>query len=135
MAVYTITNNFGMMPVQIEGHTDDGRHFYFRCDGDYWSLGFGATADEALFSDDYEGELIGAGYFESDQAQALFWDVIKSCVENGFTYPQAAIKQVEYYKRAFQDLHDEILPRSTGWSIPVHEVISLIRKHHPEWRA
>lgn len=135
MTKYTITHNFGMCPNQISGHTDDGRHFYFRGRHGAWSLGFGSTHDEAVQSDDYEGDILTAGYFEKEEWEAFFWDVIDNCVEKGRTNPSMRAADIKAYQRALQDIHDEILPKSPNWSIPVHEVIDIIRKHHPDWMS
>lgn len=42
-------------PTQWEGVTDDGRHLYFRYRWGRWSLGVGATKDEALFANTLSG--------------------------------------------------------------------------------
>jgi hypothetical protein len=135
MTKYTITHNYGMCPNQIEGHTDDGRHFYFRGRHEAWSLGFGSTPDEAIESDDYEGDILKGGYFEPEEWEAFFWDVIDNCVEKGRPNPSMRAGDIKVYQRALQDIHDEILPKSPNWSIPVHEVIDIIRKHHPDWMS
>ena len=58
---YLITHNYGKCPNQIEGHTDEGTHFYFRGRHNGWSLGFGETVDDAIKNNDYYGDLYGAG--------------------------------------------------------------------------
>ena len=135
MNKYTITHNFGMCPNQISGYTDDGRHFYFRGRHGAWSLGFGSTHDEAVESDDYEGDILKGGYFELEEWEAFFWDVIDNCVEKGRTDPSMRAIDIKDYQRALQDIHDEIRPRSIEYAIPVDDVIKIIRKHHPDWRS
>jgi hypothetical protein len=81
MRIYTITHNYGMMPNQIEGHTDDGRHFYFRGRHGGWSLGFGATSDAAIDSHDFYGDLATAGCMELGDWEAFFWETIKNLTE------------------------------------------------------
>jgi hypothetical protein len=138
MTKYTITHNHGMLPNQISGHTDDGRHFYFRGRHGYWTLGFGATHDEAVeagHNAQYSGDALGAGWFELDEWERCFWDVIDNCVEKGRPFPTFAAHDIAKYRTALQGIHDEILPKSQNWSIPVHEVISIIRQHHPDWRS
>jgi hypothetical protein len=81
MTTYTITQNYGMMPNQIEGHTSDGRHFYFRGRHGGWSLGFGATSDDAVDSDDFYGDLDQAGWMELDEWEAFFWETINNLTE------------------------------------------------------
>ena len=84
MAKYTITSNFGMCPNQIEGHTDDGRHFYFRARHDWASLYIHESLDACYAGDEvgpnksmvWSKEIEGAGYFELDQFENLFWQVI-----------------------------------------------------------
>ena len=132
---YTITHNFGQVPNQIEGRTNDGRHFYFRGRHGAWSLGFGETPDEAVGSYDFEGEHSRCGWFETNEWETFFWDVIENVVENGRLHPASKANDIKLYQRALQDIHDEILPRSTGHSMPVAEVINIIRKHHPDWRS
>lgn len=83
---YTITHNFGMLPNQIYGVTDDGRHFYFRGRHGRWQLHFGATEDESITGPGYEGEEEQAGWFEKDEWEAFFWLVIHT-VEQGKATP------------------------------------------------
>ena len=85
MTVYTITRNSGMMPNQIEGHTDDGRHFYFRARHDWACLYIHESLDACYAGDELGpnksivwGKYIdGAGWFELDEFEALFWKVIE----------------------------------------------------------
>ena len=70
-----------MMPNQIEGHTEDGRHFYFRGRHGGWSLGFGATSDAAIDSHDFYGDLATAGCMELGDWEAFFWETIKNLTE------------------------------------------------------
>lgn len=86
MSKYTITGNYGMMPNQIHGTTDDGQYFYFRGRHGRWQLHFGATADEAIDGPGYEGEEKSAGWFEKDEWEAFFWQVIE-LVESGKATP------------------------------------------------
>lgn len=79
---YTITHNFGMMPNQIEGVTDDGQHFYFRGRGGRWELSFGATPDDAVIGSGFEGQEEKAGWFELDEWEAFFWKVVEQ-IEKG----------------------------------------------------
>lgn len=85
MAKYTITSNFGQCPNQIEGHTDDGRHFYFRARHDWACLYIHESLDAC-----YEGAedgpnrsivwgkyIAGAGYFELDEFESIFWKAIE----------------------------------------------------------
>ncbi len=81
MTKYIITHNYGQVPNQIEGHTDDGRHFYFRGRHGGWSLGFGATEDEAVENQDFSGNHSKAGWFELDEWEQFFWTVIADYVE------------------------------------------------------
>lgn len=83
---YTITHNYGMLPNQIHGVTDDGQHFYFRGRGGRWQLHFGATAKEAVSGQGYEGEEEKAGWFEKDEWEAFFWLVVHS-VDEGKAKP------------------------------------------------
>jgi hypothetical protein len=133
MAKYTITDNYGQMPNQIKGHTDDGRFFYFRGRHGYWTLGFGATLDEAIDNIQFEGDSLTAGWYESEQWERCFWDVIDNCVEKGRPFPTFAAHDISKYRAALQAIHDDILPKSIDWSIPVHQVIDIIRHHHPDW--
>lgn len=86
MTKYTITHNYGMMPNQIHGTTDDGQHFYFRGRHGRWQLHFGATEDEAITGEGYEGEEERAGWFEKDEWEAFFWVVIRT-IEEGKATP------------------------------------------------
>lgn len=132
MATYTITHNYGQCPNQIHGHTDDGRHFYFRGRGGSWSLGFGSSDDDAVGKDDFQGDLLTAGWMELDEWEAFFWDVIENVVEKGRLHPATRANDIKKYQQALRDIHDEILPKSTAYNIPVHEAIDIIRKHNPE---
>lgn len=86
MTKYTITHNFGMVPNQIYGITDDGQHFYFRGRHGRWQLHFGATADEAITGQGYEGQEEQAGWFEKDEWESFFWVVIDS-IDQGLAVP------------------------------------------------
>lgn len=79
---YTITHNYGMLPNQIHGLTDDGQHFYFRGRHGKWQLHFAANAEEVITGDGYEGEEEKAGWFEKDDWEAFFWIVVHT-VEEG----------------------------------------------------
>lgn len=83
---YTITHNYGMMPNQIKGVTDDGRHFYFRGREGRWQLHFGATFDEAVTGPGYEGEEEKAGWFELHEWETFFWEVTNQ-IQNGTAQP------------------------------------------------
>lgn len=85
MTKYTITSNYGMMPNQIEGTTDDGRVFYFRARHNWACLYIGYSF-EVVYAGAEEGPdkslvwgkwIEGAGWFELDEYEALFWQVIK----------------------------------------------------------
>lgn len=132
MTEYIIESNYGMCPNQIDGVTSDGRAFYFRGRHGAWSLGFGETFDEAIGKNDYEGDLPQAGWMETAEWEAFFWDVIDNCVEGGKAFPQMAIANVVAYKNAFKTLHDTILARSPEYQIPVQDVIKLIRDLDPD---
>ena len=82
MSKYTITNNYGMMPNQIEGITEKGEQFYFRGRQGRWQLHFGPIEDDAFEGLAYEGEQEKAGWFEKEQWEAFFWEVIE-LVEQG----------------------------------------------------
>lgn len=82
MSKYTITQNFGQMPNQIEGVTDDGQCFYFRGRGGRWQLHFGATPDDAVTGAGYEGEEEQAGWFKEDEWETFFWQVV-DLIANG----------------------------------------------------
>lgn len=77
MSKYTITDNYGMMPNQIHGSTDDGQHFYFRGRNGKWQLHFGATPDDSIAGPGYEGEEERAGWFAKEEWEAFFWQVIR----------------------------------------------------------
>lgn len=132
MTTYKIQANYGMCPNQIEGITDEGKHFYFRGDGWEFTLGFGDTFDEALDDVSYEGEAYNAGYMHRDEFEELFWDVIKSCVENGFKYPQAAFRIIEVHKARWRELEENLALYYTAHSIEVTEAVSLVRKYNPD---
>jgi hypothetical protein len=84
MAIYTITNNNGMMPNQIEGTIDDGRFFYFRARHAWATLYIGASLDECHEGIEFGPDqtmvwckyIVGAGWFELEEFEALFWQVI-----------------------------------------------------------
>ena len=132
MTEYIIDKNYGMCPNQIEGHTSDGRAFYFIGRHGYWTLGFGETFDEAITRGDYQGELTQAGWMETEQWETFFWDVIKNCVEGGNAFPQAAFSRITEYKNNWRILHDKVLARSPEHQIPVQDVIRLIRSLDPD---
>jgi hypothetical protein len=96
---YTITQNYGMLPNQIEGVTDDGQHFYFRGRSGKWQLHFGSTSDEAITGPGYEGEEEKAGWFEKEEWEAFFW-VILHTVEEG----KAKRLDLERHKREMEEL-------------------------------
>lgn len=87
MSKYTITLLAGTMcPNQLYGVTDDGQHFYFRGRGGRWQLHFGATPDESITGPGYEGANESAGWFEKDEWEAFFWQVVEQ-VQNGTAKP------------------------------------------------
>lgn len=86
MSKFTITNNYGMMPNQIQGITDDGKYFYFRGRTGKWTLHFGETEEEATFGPGFEGQEERAGWFEKDEWEKFFWTVI-STIEQGTATP------------------------------------------------
>jgi len=131
MTIYTITHNYGQCPNQIEGHTDDGRHFYFRGRGGGWSLGFGDNPDDAVGSDDYQGDLLRAGWLELDEWEAFFWDVIENVVEKGRPHPAMRAADIALYQQALKNIHDEIHSQGSKWSIPVDSAVKIVRKHSP----
>ncbi len=55
--------------------------FYFRGRHNGWSLGFGETLDDAIENNDYYGDLYGAGWFETNEWEVIFWDVIEKFVK------------------------------------------------------
>ena len=74
-----------MMPNQLEGTIDDGRFFYFRARHGWATLYIANSLDEC-----YEGVEVGpnktmvwgkeverGGYFELDEYEKLFWQVIE----------------------------------------------------------
>ena len=132
MTKYIITHNFGKVPNQIIGHTDDGRYFYFRGRHGYWTLGFGVTQDEAIENTQFEGDALQAGWLELDEWERYFWDVIDNCVEKGRPFPTFAAHDIFKYRAAFDAIEGELRPRSIEWSVPVHEAISVINKHRPD---
>lgn len=81
MAKYTITSNSGMVPNQIFGTTDEGKWFYFRGRHDFATLHIADSEEQWFKSDDdfivWEEEVDGAGWFELDEFEALFWQVIE----------------------------------------------------------
>lgn len=74
---YKVTHNYGMMPNQIEGITEDGQGFYFRGRHGRWQLHFGTTEDDYSTGPAYEGEEEQAGWFEKEEWEAFFWKVIE----------------------------------------------------------
>lgn len=73
------------MPNQIEGKTDDGRVFYFRARhqwaclyiGNSWEV-VSTCAEEGPDKSIVWGKWIPrAGWFEPEEFEALFWQVIK----------------------------------------------------------
>lgn len=69
----------GNCPVQAEG-TIDGRQFYFRARGMYWSLEIGAKDDAPYekwdcgswcFSEKYSDDQYAAGWMTHDEARAF----------------------------------------------------------------
>lgn len=132
MTAYKIIANYGMCPNQIEGITDEGKHFYFRGDNWEFTLGFGDTFDEAMDEASYQGDAYNAGYMERDEFEALFWDVIKSCVENKFKYPQAAFGILEVHKQRWKELENSLASHYSAYSIAVTEAVSLVRKYNPD---
>jgi len=127
MTTYTITHNYGQCPNQISGTTDDGREFYFRGRGGSWSLGFASTYDEAVGKYDYEGDLLQAGWFELDEWEAVFWDVIENVVEKERPHPTAKANDVATYQQALKKIHDQI--HSLGGKYA--SVVEIIRKNSP----
>jgi hypothetical protein len=83
---YTITHNYGMMPNQIEGTIQDGEGFYFRGRHGRWQLHFGTCEDDFYTGLAYEGEHEQAGWFEKEEWEAFFWQVIR-LVEEGKATP------------------------------------------------
>lgn len=81
MATYTITSNEGKVPNQIFGTTDEGKWFYFRGRDEYVILRIADSKDEWMASEDdcivWEEEIAGAGWFEPQEFEAIFWQVIK----------------------------------------------------------
>jgi hypothetical protein len=71
-----------MMPNQIEGITEDDQEFYFRGRHGKWQLFFGDTEQDDFTGLAYEGEHEQAGWFEKEQWEAFFWEVIE-LVEQG----------------------------------------------------
>ena len=120
MSKYTITHNYGMMPNQIEGHTDDGQHFYFRGRGGHWQLHFGNTPEEAITGQGYEGEEERAGWFEKDEWEAFFWVVVHT-VKEGKATPLD-------WERHKKDM-DELLVRLTtpATAEQIEQAIALIK--------
>ena len=85
MSEYKITHNYGMMPNQIEGITQDGQEFYFRGRNGKWQLFFGDTEVDDFTGLAYEGEHEQAGWFEKEQWEAFFWQVIELVEQNQAT--------------------------------------------------
>jgi len=79
---YKVTHNYGMMPNQIEGITEDGKDFYFRGRHGKWQLFFGPIEDDTFTGLAYEGEEGRAGWFEKEEWESFFWQVIE-LVEQG----------------------------------------------------
>jgi len=80
---YIITHTYGNCPNQIEGHTDDGQHFYFRGRLGQWSLHFGKTPEETTFGEGYDGVDEKAGWYNTDEWESFFWQVIAD-IEAGY---------------------------------------------------
>ena len=121
MSKYTITDNYGMCPNQIHGFTDEGQHFYFRGRGGKWTLHFGATEDEATFGPGFEGLDAKAGWYEVDEWEAAFWQVI-SDVEAG----KATVLDVD----AHQDFIRGLLVRLTtpATQEQINEALELVKE-------
>jgi hypothetical protein len=85
MTRYKITKNYGMMPNQIEGITEDGQEFYFRGRHGRWQLFFGDTEVDDFTGLAYEGEHEQAGWLEKEQWEAFFWEVIDLVQQNKAT--------------------------------------------------
>jgi hypothetical protein len=79
---YKITHNYGMMPNQIQGIIEDGEEFYFRGRHGKWQLHFGPIEDDSFAGLAYEGEHEQAGWFEKEEWESFFWEVIE-LVEQG----------------------------------------------------
>lgn len=120
MSKYTITHNYGMMPNQIEGHTDDGQHFYFRGRGGRWQLHFGNTPEEAITGQGYEGEEERAGWFEKDEWEAFFWVVVHT-VEEGKATPLD-------WERHKKDMNELLVRLTTPATVEqIEQAIALIK--------
>jgi hypothetical protein len=132
MTQYFIDSNYGQMPNQIHGHTDDGRVFYFRGRHGSWGLSFAESPDILIGSYDYQGDALHAGWYEPEEWEQCFWDVIENCVEKGRPHPTFAAQDINKYQLALKTLHDEILARSPEYSIPVQDVVKRIRELDPD---
>lgn len=120
MSKYTITHNYGMCPNQIHGITEDGQHFYFRGRGGKWTLHFGVTEDEVIFGSGYEGLDDRAGWYEKDEWEAAFWQVIAD-VEAG----KATVLDVEAHKEEIKGLLVRLTTPATQEQIG--EALELIK--------
>ena len=112
MSRYTITHNYGMMPNQIHGITDDSQHFYFRGRHGRWQLHFGSTADEAITGSGYEGEEESAGWLEEDEWEAFFWQVV-ALIESGNATPL----DLERHRKDMDDLLVRLMTPATPQEI------------------
>lgn len=108
MSKYIITHNYGMMPNQIEGHTDDGRHFYFRGRHGRWQLHFSATPEDVTIGPGYEGENESAGWFEKEEWEAFFWQVVDLIEQD-----KATPLDQERHKKDMNDLLDRLMTPAT----------------------
>ena len=79
MTKFVIRSNYGMMPNQIEGETDDGRFFYFRGRWDWVSLHISKNKNELYDNDTlvFDKETFRAGWLSLEEFESLFWQVIK----------------------------------------------------------
>jgi len=102
---YFITHNYGQCPNQIQGHTDDGQHFYFRGRLGKWSLHFGKTPDETIFGEGYEGRDDKAGWYKTDEWESFFWRVITD-IEAGY----GKELNVEAHKKASEEFLARVHP-------------------------
>lgn len=93
-----------MMPNQIHGLMEDGQHFYFRGRHGRWQLTFGATPEDSITGPGFEGVEDQAGWFEKEEWESFFWQVI-NLVEAGKATPLDV-------KRHKKDM-DELLVRLT----------------------
>lgn len=94
-------------------------------------MGFGDNPDDAVGSDDYQGDLLRAGWLELDEWEAFFWDVIENVVEKGRPHPAMRAADIALYQQALKNIHDEIHSQGSKWSIPVDSAVKIVRKHSP----